>query len=276
MGVPDLDQGDNAAEEKVELMDRRDFLVKSTFFLTGSLFGLNRLSTAFAGQDIDFNPQDRPRIALIIDDIGYSASRAHHFLDLGTPITFSILPRLAHSRELAREIHEKGHEVMLHQPMEPRRSGIDPGPGALFVDFEADRIRGIMEENLEIVPFVAGVNNHMGSRFTECPAKIGPALSVAEKKGLFFVDSLTTSRSVGYSTARRLNMDAACRNIFLDNIPEENTILSQLEKLKSYALRHGSAIGIGHPYRQTAQAVARFLEDFHAAGISLVQVSEVI
>ena len=264
------------AEEKVELMDRRDFLVKSASFFVGSLFGLNRLSSAFAGQEIDFEPHNRPRIALIIDDIGYSVPRAQQFLDLGTPITFSILPRLAHSRELSEEIHTQGHEIMLHQPMEPRSSGIDPGPGALFVDFEADRIQGIMEENLEIVPFVAGVNNHMGSRFMECPAKIGPALSVAEKRGLFFVDSLTSSRSVGYRTARRLHMAAACRNIFLDNIPEEPEILCQLEKLKAYALRHGRAIGIGHPYRQTAQAVARFIEDFHAAGISLVQVSEVI
>ena len=94
-------------------MERRRFLIKSTIFLAGSLLGLNRLSEVSAYED----PMDPPKIALIIDDIGFSQPRARRFMDLGIPMTFSILPRLSKSYVLAEEIHTSGHEIMLHQPI---------------------------------------------------------------------------------------------------------------------------------------------------------------
>jgi len=257
-------------------MNRRDFLLKSTSFLAGSLFGLNGFSEAFAFERHKKNSFYNPQIALIIDDIGFSFSRTRLFLDLKVPITFSILPRLDHSLALADEIHGKGHEIMLHQPMEPLSSHIDPGPGALYVGYDAMKIENIMEENIGNVPFAAGVNNHMGSRFTECPGEIKEALKVVRKKDLFFVDSLTSSRSMGYKTARGLHMPAACRNIFLDNVPHESDILVQLDKLKRYAQKHGRAIGIGHPFPKTASAIGHFLKDIKDSGISLVYVSKVM
>ena len=112
-------------------MNRRDFLLKSTSILAGSLCGLNAFSKALAFGGKKNKASSKPLIALIIDDIGFSFYRTQMFLDLEVPITFSILPWLAHSRELACHIHENGHEIMLHQPMEPLSAGIDPGPGAL-------------------------------------------------------------------------------------------------------------------------------------------------
>ncbi len=257
-------------------MNRRNFLLKSSSFLAGSLFGLNGFSKALAFEEQKNNSCCKPRIALIIDDIGFSFSRTRLFLDLKIPITFSILPRLVHSRDLAYEIHDKGHEIMLHQPMEPLSSGIDPGPGALYVGYGAMRIADIMEENIGNVPFAAGVNNHMGSKFTECPGKIKEALKVVRKKDLFFVDSLTSSHSMGYKTARGLHMSAACRNIFLDNVPNPSDILIQLNKLKRHAQKHGRAIGIGHPLPETAAAIGHFLDNIKDSRVSLVHVSKVM
>lgn len=257
-------------------MNRRDFLLKSTSFLTGSLFGLNGFSKALAFGEQENNSLCKPRIALIIDDIGFSFYRTRLFLDLKVPVTYSILPRLAHSRDLAYEIHDKGHEIMLHQPMEPLSSHIDPGPGALYVGYGDMRIADIMEENIGNMPFAAGVNNHMGSKFTECPREIKEALKVVQKKDLFFVDSLTSSRSMGYKTARGLHMPAACRNIFLDNIPNEADILVQLDKLKRHAQKYGRAIGIGHPFPETAAAIGHFLDNIKDSGISPVYVSKVM
>jgi len=257
-------------------MNRRDFLLKSTSFLTGSLFGLNGFSKALAFGEQENNSLCKPRIALIIDDIGFSFTRTRLFLDLKVPVTFSILPRLLHSHDLAYEIHDKGHEIMLHQPMEPLSSHIDPGPGALYVGYGAMRIANIMEENIGNVPFAAGVNNHMGSRFTACPREIKEALKAVRKKDLFFVDSLTSSRSMGYKTARGLHMPAACRNIFLDNVPHESEILVQLAKLKRHAQQYGRAIGIGHPFPETAAAVGRFLENIKDSGITPVHVSKIL
>jgi len=260
------------AENSAGVIDRRHFLYKGTAFFAASLVGLNSFSRVFASD----NPQPQPRIALIIDDIGFSRSRLRQFLELQTPMTFAVLPRLKNSHKLALEIHAHGHEIMLHQPMEPYARDLDPGPGAIYVGDEPNRIAGILRENISDIPFVTGVNNHMGSRFTSSRKGMGDALRTINKKGLFFVDSVTTSRSIGYKTAKRLHMAAAFRNIFLDNCSEETAILSQLHKLKAHALRFGHAIGIGHPFPETASAIRHFLTDLRGSDISMVHISHLI
>lgn len=258
-------------------MDRRRFLSSSLSFLAGSLLGLNGLSRAFASSVIseDFH-HPRYRIALIIDDIGYSYSRARQFLDMGLPITFSILPRLNKGRELAIEIHTRGHEIMLHQPMEPYNRQIDPGPGALYVGDALQRITHVMEENISNIPYAVGVNNHMGSRFTEYREGVSRALGVVEDNGLFFIDSLTSGGSVAYEIARKRHMVSGCRNVFLDNRPDEAYILSQLHTLLGCARRFGHAIGIGHPFPETAGAIARFMSTQKDFKGTLVRASKVL
>lgn len=255
-------------------MDRRAFLFRSASLVAGSFLGLSGISKAF-GKNVP-NSSASPIIALIIDDIGFSTSCAKQFLDLGAPITFSILPRLEKSRDLAMEIHEYGHEIMLHQPMEPCNPEVNPGPGALYSGFTTPRIGSILEKNICSVPFAIGVNNHMGSKFTECQKEVNVALTIINEVGLFFVDSMTTSRSTAYETAKRLHMPAACRNMFLDNIQNEQAILSQLARLAGCALEYGHAIGIGHPYPVTARAISRFVNDYEAFGVSLVHVSKIL
>lgn len=259
-------------ERDGEFMDRRKFLRKFAFFMAGGLCGINGLSRAFAADPA----LATPRIALIIDDIGFSRSRLRRFLDIGAPMTFAVLPRLGKSPALAEEIRAQGHEVMLHQPMEPFNHDIDPGPGALYVGDGADRILKVMEENISDVPFVTGINNHMGSRFTACRREMKEVLEVVKTRGLFFVDSLTTSHSTAYGTARMLSMAAARRNFFLDNHPDESYVLSQLQRLRRYARRTGHAIGIGHPFKETARAVESFFHVIGESDISMVHISSLI
>lgn len=264
-------------ELKKVSMDRRSFLLKSAGILVGGLFSLNSFAKAFGGEVPELNPFVQPRIALIIDDIGHNRTRARQFLKLNAPITFSVLPRLKFSYDLAVEIHDKGHETMLHQPMEPHHADVfDPGPGALYMGYGADRIGRVLDENIAEVPFAAGVNNHMGSKFTECPKKMTETLSVVKEKNLFFVDSLTTSRSTAYQTSRKLDIAAVGRNSFLDNLREESAILRQLHRLKRHAQRFGSAVGIGHPFPETAQAIGKFIKGLKRSGISLCYISEIL
>ena len=251
---------------------RREFLFKSFISLTGSILGLGFGTKAFAGTCSAKNPV----IAIIIDDIGFSEPRLESFLNIGAPFTFSILPRLPLSSVLAEKIHREGYEVMLHQPMEPLDPAIDPGPGALYVEDPPDRISDIIKENISETPFVTGINNHMGSRFTACGKEMKEALSVVRDKGLFFVDSLTTSRSTGYNTAKTLNISAVRRNVFLDNIQNEAIIQRQLEKLKCLALRHGHAIGIGHPFPETAKVVDMFIKEIKKTEISMAPISQLL
>lgn len=263
-------------------MNRRDFLCKSAYMVAGSLLGLNGFSSAVAfaaeGDDslIRLRIVSRPRIALIIDDIGYSIPHARQFLRLNIPVTFSVLPRVPHSRELAREIADQGHDVMLHQPMQPYDSTLDPGPGALYEGDDLGRISGIIEENISEVPFAIGVNNHMGSRFTECQREIHEALQVVKKNDLFFVDSRTSLHSKAFRTARNLHLIADRRNVFLDTIRSESTIRYRLNQLKQCAYQYGHAIGIGHPFPETAHAIERFLRNPEVSDISFVHISEVM
>ncbi len=255
---------------------RRAFIGKTASFLLGTWLGLDTLSTAMAFGFRKTPPLAKSVISLIIDDMGYSLSRTEQFLNLEIPLTFSILPRLPRSEKVALEIHAQGHEIMLHQPMQPYNADLDPGPGALYVGDGTKKITRIVEENISSLPFISGVNNHMGSRFTECQREMGAVLRVIKKRGLHFIDSLTTSHSKAYTTAKSLHMPAAQRNIFLDNLPHESAILFQLNKLKKHALKYGRAIGIGHPHPETARAIFRFRKDLGDSGPALVYISQVI
>lgn len=208
---------------------------------------------------VSATPQNRPRIALIIDDVGYSIPRVNRFLALNLPLTFSILPRLAFSSRLAVTIAEHGHELMLHQPMEPHNAAIDPGPGAVYMKNSRRQIERTIEDNIALTPLVSGVNNHMGSLFTESGDRMRQVLGLLKKRNLFFIDSYTTSDSQAYLTARRLGMRAGFRNVFLDNSPKKSDILVQLDKVKKYARRSGCAVAIGHPLTETATALREFL-----------------
>jgi polysaccharide deacetylase 2 family uncharacterized protein YibQ len=214
------------------------------------------------------------KIAVIIDDIGYSYGRAKLFLDIDLPLTFSVLPQLPRSPHLSRIIRECGREVMIHQPMEPFNINLDPGPGALFVEDSKDRIARIMDQNLSANRHAAGVNNHMGSRFTSCTNKITSALEVIQSQNLYFIDSVTSQRSVAHRIARDMGLPTGYNRYFLDPVVREAFIYSRLVKLENAARRAGSAIGIGHPHPQTARALARFASTRHTPGLSWVNISD--
>ena len=257
-------------------MDRRSFLLKSASLLAGSLFGINSFSRAFALEPYKNDNLVKPTIALIIDDIGYSLTHAGQFLELDIPITYSVLPRLPKSHRLAMEIHNAGHEIMLHQPMEPHSPRFDPGPGALRVGDRPATIVKTMEFNISEMFLAVGVNNHMGSKFTECCGGMNEALNVVKERGLFFIDSRTSSHSQAYRVARGLGMVTARRNVFVDNGEDESTALSQLRTLQTLAKKHGHAVGIGHPFPSTAQAVKHFLRHIKHDSVSMVHVSDVL
>jgi len=279
----------NYQEEKTQRNHRRFFLVNGLTYLAGTLFGLNFFSIAEAnerriwpmpkprGQGMSFSAP-ASRIALIIDDIGHSVSRVRAFLSLKIPMTFSILPQLRHSKDLAEEISGKGLEVMLHQPMEPYNNEIHPGPGAVYISYENRKIEETIAENLSQIPQATGVNNHMGSKFTSCSTKVVQALKIIKKKDLFFVDSLTSRHSQAYKIARRLNMRTAPRNIFLDHTPDIRAVRRQLMHLKQHALKHGAAIGIGHPHLSTLTALRNFKQELDetAPWVELVSISDLL
>ncbi|HUT74526.1 MAG TPA: divergent polysaccharide deacetylase family protein [Armatimonadota bacterium] len=230
-------------------------------------------------------PHDGGRVAIIVDDVGYNAAVIREFTALPYALTFSVLPGVERSRELARACSAAGFEVMLHLPMEPLNSRLDPGPGCIMVEMTDDQIAALVEDDLAAVPAAVGVNNHMGSRATADPRVMRAVLSVLRRQGLLFVDSRTTGSSVAGQVAAELGVLHAARSVFLDtNLrPEPGTAeefleLAQerVEELGRLAQRRGCAIGICHYREQTAQMLARLLPLLREAGIEIVSVSQLI
>lgn len=216
------------------------------------------------------------RLAIIIDDIGFSRRRAAAFLSIQTPLTYAVLPHLPYSVDLAGAIHDRGHEVLLHQPMEPYDRRLDPGPGALFIGDSATRITDVVHRNVRAVPHAAGVNNHMGSRFTASGTHIRCALRAIKQHDLFFIDSLTTCRSKAYRTACGMHMHSGRRDAFLDIDRRPQAILHCLYAVLNQALMHGQAIAIGHPYPETAAALALFSSEIQDTPVRMVPVSHLL
>ncbi len=255
-------------------LSRRQFLVGCVAFQVGNILGTTKIfgGAALGADRVDLF--EAPRISLIIDDLGWSLRWANIFLSLDLPMTFSVLPRLPQSVKIAEMVHRAGRQVMLHQPMEPFGSRHDPGPGAVYVKDAPERIERIVSENIESMDFIEGVNNHMGSRFTSNAGRMDYALGPVREKGLFFVDSVTSGRSVGYDRARSLRMPAARRHVFIDNMSDERSIIEQLAKLYRRGLEQGCAIGIGHPRPATALAIEKFAKQKPNFGACMVPVSD--
>jgi len=191
----------------------------------------------------------KPRVAIIIDDVGYDRLLADKFIGLNAALTLSILPYSPHQKTIARSAHAQGAEIMLHLPMEPLEyPEINPGPGALLTSMSPDELLRALDENLMAVPHVKGVNNHMGSKLTAYSEQIYQVFSVLKRRGLFFVDSRTTEASVCLPSARLLQLPFAQRDVFLDNVQEPAAIRKQIRELVRLARSRGQAVGIGHAH----------------------------
>ncbi|MBN2324695.1 MAG: divergent polysaccharide deacetylase family protein [Spirochaetes bacterium] len=218
------------------------------------------------------------RIAVIIDDVGYPSARLSEYLEFGGKLTFSVLPDLEMSGEYARLLHDGGFEVMIHIPMEPiSYPKTDPGPLAILTgDTQLDveyKLGRMAAEN----PHAVGANNHMGSKATQDRLLMRYTLDSLKERGLFFVDSLTTSGSCGYEVARERNVPAARRDVFLDNEDSFDHINGQFERLKTLAKQQTTAIGIGHITKtHTLEVLKRQLLELEKERFMLIFASEAV
>jgi hypothetical protein len=160
--------------------------------------------------------------------------------------------------------------------MEPFDPKLAPGPGAVYVGDSRDQIDNVVASNIHAVPHVIGVNNHMGSRFTSSSPAILTALQTIKREGLFFVDSMTSHRSCAYRTACRINLRAGRRDAFLDTARQPDVIIRRLYQLVNCALTTGTAIGIGHPFAETAAAIHQFRAEIEGTGVEISSLSSVL
>ena len=219
----------------------------------------------------------RPQMALVIDDLGEEVQVSQELLRWNVPITFSILPYTSRGKSLALEAHQKGKEIILHLPMEPQGyPKANPGKGVLLHDMTPEQLRRQLLEDIEAIPHIKGVSNHMGSRLMEDGGTLRIILSELKKRDLYFLDSRTSAQTVGLETARSLGLRAGERNVFLDHTSGEEAVKQSVERLIQLSLSHGKAIGIGHPHTDTLKTLKAMIPKIQARGIEIVPVSEIL
>ena len=218
----------------------------------------------------------RPMVALVIDDAGVDRKRTERAMRLPPLVTMSFLP---YAQAVARQVEEargRGHEVIVHVPMEPENASVDPGPQALRLGLSDDELLRRLDWNLSRFSGYVGINNHMGSKFTQSPEAMRKVLEVLKARGLLFLDSRTTPASVGGRLARGLGLPTLERDVFLDNVDSRDEIAARLEDVARIARRDGYAIAIGHPRDATLDVLERWTRAAEAEGLVLVPLSGVL
>ncbi|OPX90296.1 MAG: Divergent polysaccharide deacetylase [Pelotomaculum sp. PtaB.Bin104] len=207
------------------------------------------LSYTFPFESQQTSAQDiTPKIAIVIDDFGGAdTTSVDEMLSINCPITVAVMPNLPNSREHALRASTAGFQVILHLPMEP--DYVEPnclGPGAIYCNLTDEEIKERLVEDLDSVPSAVGINNHTGSRATANRRVMKVVLEVAKEHSLFFLDSLTTNKSVVAPLSRDLGVPYVARNIFLDDTVKEYAIKRQIYRMVDIARKNGSAVCIGH------------------------------
>lgn len=218
-----------------------------------------------------------PFVAIVIDDMGLDRRNAARAIRMAGPLTLSFMSYAEDLSVQAAAARQAGHEVMLHLPMEPLNlRGNNPGPQALYVGLGDEEIRKRLSWHLDRFADYAGVNNHMGSRFTADPRGMGIVLAELQRRGVFWLDSLTGPQTAGLTLAAKRGLAATGRDLFLDDEREPGGVAGQLAVLEQIARRNGDVIAIGHPHTATLEALERWIAQARQRGFSLVPVTAVL
>lgn len=218
------------------------------------------------------------KVSLIMDDMGFSLDAIYDILSLQEPITVAIIPFSPLGEQTAQIAHQNGLEILLHLPLESindieANNGIQ---GMITTDMNEQEIIRAVDTDLDQIPYISGVNNHMGSKVTPNEALMSTILQQLKKRDLFFVDSRTTGKTVAYDVALKLDIPAAQRHVFLDGELDEDYIKEKLIELFTLAQRRGEAVGICHPFPETLKVLKDYFRTAKEYGVKPVFVSELV
>lgn len=220
-------------------------------------------------------PHGKPLIAVVLDDVGVARSHAEMAIDLPGVITLSFMTYADGVADMAARARARGHELMLHVPMEPIGAEIDAGPNVLTVGASEAELLKRLDWGLSRFPSYIGINNHMGSRFTQDERGMRVVLAELKRRNLLFLDSRTIGNTIGDKLAERMGVAHVMRDVFLDNEMDEAAVIKQLMQAERIAANKGQAIAIGHPHPATIAAIRAWMPKAQARGFVIVPLSAV-
>jgi len=243
------------------------------------------LSILFSCQKVPIYPKEtvisykaKNKVSIIIDDMGYNLRAINELCSLEKPLTIAILPYSPLAKETAYIAHQNNLEVLLHLPMESVNNTEENNhmDGIIHSKMTQDEIIQIVEQSIQQVPYIHGVNNHMGSKITANETFMRIILECIKKKNLFFIDSRTTNHSVAYNLAQSLKIPSTYRHVFLDSEVNKDSIRAKLIELFQLAQKTGAAVGIGHPLDETLSVLKNNLHLLERYNCEAVYASQVV
>ncbi len=244
--------------------------------------GETELTYAFAGKVLGKIPDPTltryaGKIAIIIDDFGYAnGDIVDSFISLNIPLTYSIIPGLKFSKQLAERLNKIGKPILIHMPMQALERQVEKDGFSLLLDLNEKEIRERVRKAIAAVPHATGMNNHMGSAATVRDSLLAPLFDELKKAGFFFVDSRTNPNTHAFKLAKKMGLEAEINDVFLDNEESLEQVQQKMWRLADLAAERGSAIAIGHPHRYTLQAIKEIGPQLIQRGFQLVPVAELI
>ena len=214
--------------------------------------------------------------SIIVDDLGNNFDRGKSVIHFPAPITLAILPKTEFSASLAKLAHSYNKEIILHLPLQPIANH-DHSPGTLNLHMTHQEFLSELKSNIESVPHIQGINNHMGSLLTMHPGHMNWLMKEVSAIGdLYFVDSRTTTKSVANTIATENHVPSLERDVFLDPDYKPDTIKKQFQRFINIINRQGYGIAIAHPHPRTLQFIKEHLSELEDNGIELITVSQLI
>lgn len=267
-------------------------LAAAVLYFTQSSYGNYQVSETFTSTvnddtaDIPANASIRnPKLAIILDDFGLNRDGIDDAMHINRHLTFAIMPFLKYSRQDAITAHAKGYEVIVHLPMQSQKKD-NPGwlgPRPIKLNLKDADIDKITSDSISVIPYASGLNIHMGALASENKRVVSAVMRVVKRKKLYFVDSVTTPKTICRPVAKGLNTPFIARNVFLEGSSKNKSISyvkQQLSIAEKLALKNGYAVAIGHVGsaggKATIQAIMEMIPEIEDKGIKMVYVSELV
>jgi len=216
----------------------------------------------------------RAKVAIVMDDFGYNMNDFDTLFSINEPITLSVLPGLKYSKTIAEYARGRGYEVILHLPLEPHRKDVKAETDTIRSGMVETEIASRLAKEIESVPHLSGVSNHMGSKSTEDKELMAAIFKYLKKRRLYFFDSLTSEKSVCREAAEAAGLRYARRDIFLDNTNRGEYVEKQLAALEKMAIKRGRAIAVCHDRKNTIAALVKMMPRMAKDGIEFVTLSD--
>ena len=265
----------DVVSERMTVVDEKQVL-KQSVKVDNDLTQTKKKVSLFEKNSLIVEKVDKPVIAVIIDDMGVDMIRTQKILELDYPLTVSYLTYAPNLQSQINHAREANNEILLHVPMQALNDNYDYGGEYLSTNNSKNRNLEILKAQLDKATGYIGINNHMGSKFTSDESQLSMVIEELDRRGLSFIDSLTTSQSKGDIVAKDTKIPYATRDVFLDDSNKLEDIKKSLKYLETIAKKRGFAVAIGHPRTNTIKVLKAWLPTLQKKGIELVPISYII